>query len=155
MNIFVLDRDPDVAARAQCDKHVIKMCLETAQLLCSVFPAGVAPYRLTHAKHPCSLWTRQSRDNFLWLVEHGLSLCSEYTVRYGKEHRSKSVIEWASDNVRQAGFEQTGLTPFAQAMPEQYKHEDAVLAYRAYYRGAKVSIATWKSPAAPPAWWTE
>jgi hypothetical protein len=41
MNIFVLSRCPRAAARLHCDKHVVKMILETAQLLYTARGAGV------------------------------------------------------------------------------------------------------------------
>ena len=33
MNIFVLNKDPVLAAQEQCDKHVVKMIVESAQML--------------------------------------------------------------------------------------------------------------------------
>lgn len=129
MNIFVVDPDPNKAAASLCDKHVVKMPLETAQMLCSVsWRFGVpAPYKQAYAKHPCTLWAGETLANWAWLVEHGIALCAEYERRY---------------------------TPFVQAMPVQYKQaDDAVAAYRAYYLGEKASFACWKSPASPPEWW--
>ena len=84
MNIFVLDYNPKRAAQMQCDKHVVKMPLETAQILCSAFEPGTAPYKRTHYNHPCSVWGRESKVNYKWLIEHGLALSDEYTYRYGK-----------------------------------------------------------------------
>lgn len=153
MNIFVLDTDPVKAAQAQCDAHCVKMVLESAQLLCSAFPVGLPPYRRTHYNHPCAVWTRESAGNFLWLAWHGLALADEYTYRYGKIHKSREVIDWCLLYHRTAALPDKGLTPFALAMPDEYKRSDPVEAYRAYYRGAKADIATWKHRAAPE-WWT-
>ncbi len=151
MNIFVLDSNPVTAAIQQLDKHVVKMPLESAQMLCSALIAhGVedTPYKKAHPKHPCTLWAAQTRTNFLWLVKHGISLSEEYTRRYGKRHKSQDVIEWCA---AQADAIPAGeLTTFAQAMPEQYKNPDAVTAYRQYYMGEKRDIATWKQNR--PAW---
>jgi len=152
MNIFVLHYDPKKAAQVQCDKHVVKMILETAQMLCTVAQnCGFnAPYRATHKNHPCTLWTGKSKQNWDWLIEHGLALCTEYTERYGKVHKSQQHIEWCKDlNI---SLPTVGLTPFAQAMPVQYKNKCAVNAYRAYYRGEKSGFATWKKN--KPNWWT-
>ena len=151
MNIFVLDRDQQIAAQMACDKHVVKMILETAQMLCTVVHAHGhdAPYRSTHKKHPCTLWAGKSRANWSWLVAYGLALCAEYTKRYGKVHKSQSVIEHCSK--LKLSFSLSQLTPFAQAMPPQYKNECVVTAYQAYYHGEKASFATWKTQ--PPAWW--
>ena len=93
MNIFTVDHDPTVAAQQLCDKHVVKMPLETAQMLCSAFdPLDLAPYKRVHYNHPCTQWARQSEANFDWLVTHGLALCAEYTKRYGSD-----MIQHASE----------------------------------------------------------
>jgi len=153
MNIFVVDEDPEVAARQLCDKHVVKMILETAQMLCTVAheQGWNAPYKKAHPKHPCTLWAGKSAENWSWLIAHGLAMAEEYTRRYGRVHKSEAVIKWcATLPVQFAGG--YGLTPFAQAMPEQYKNDCAVTAYRAYYHGEKAYFATWKTEA--PQWWT-
>ena len=153
MNIFVLDTDPVLAAQMQCDRHVVKMTVETAQLLCAAFDSGVAPYRRTHANHPCAIWTRATMGNFLWLVEHGIALADEFAHRYGKQHKSGDVIRWCLFHYDLAHVDHTDeVTPFAQAMPDEYRHDDPVAAYRAYYRGAKREIAEWRHTRTAPDW---
>lgn len=149
MNIFVVDRDPVKAAKNLCDKHVVKMILETAQMLCSAHN-GNAPYKPTHVKHPCTIWTSLSMDNYEWLLSHGLALCEEYTRRYGKRHKTQDVLEWL--DINRPTIPKVGLTPFAQAMPDEFKHYDAVEAYRNYYIGAKCKIAVWNH-STKPSWW--
>ena len=151
MNIFVLHHDPQVAAEKMCDKHVVKMILETAQMMCTVVASHGrdTPYRSTHEKHPCTIWAGHSRSNWNWLVDHGLALCAEYTKRYGKVHKSERIIKWCRDT--NINLPCILLTPFAQAMPEQYRNECAVTAYRAYYHGEKADFATWKTQT--PDWW--
>lgn len=153
MNIFVLHEKPEIAATMACDKHVVKMILETAQMMCTVVASygHETPYRATHAKHPCTIWAAQSRANWNWLVEHGMSLCDEYTKRYNKIHKSQRVIEWCA--MTHVDLPETPQTPFAQAMPPQYRNECAVTAYRAYYMGEKAHFATWKTQT--PNWWRE
>ena len=151
MNIFILDEDPEIAAQMMCDKHVVKMILETAQMLCTVAAehGHEVPYRATHKRHPCTIWAGEAYDNWTWLLLHGYALCEEYTKRYGKTHKSLDVIDHCARlNMR---FEKTDLTHFAQAMPQEYKNDDAVTAYRAYYHGDKSSFATWKTQT--PYWW--
>jgi hypothetical protein len=155
VNIFILSDNPVAAAHMQCDRHVVKMALETAQLLCSPFEPGVAPYRRTHFNHPCSVWARQSLANFTWLVTHGYALCHAYTDRYGKTHKSYAAVKWCDLNKHLLSFPARGMTPFAQAMPPEYKHDDPVTAYRAYYRGAKRRFATWRPPSREPDWWSD
>lgn len=150
MNIFVLDTCPVQAAKYQCDKHVVKMVLETAQLLCSPFDKGAAPYRRTHYNHPCSKWVRESQDNYEWLIRHGLALASEYNFRYDKFHKSLEVIKWCGLNGGVLKLPKVGLTPFAQAMPDECKNTlDVVDAYRTYYREHKARIAKWTKRAVP------
>ena len=95
MNIFVLHEDPWEAAQLQCDKHVVKMCLETAQLLSTNWPSVgcAAPYKPTHYNHPCSRWVRIHHENYAWLVEHFRALLSEYAHRYGKRHKCRDVLD--------------------------------------------------------------
>ena len=159
MNIFVLDESPEEAARMQCDKHVVKMILESAQMLCSVWPDGRAPYKRAFYNHPCTKWVRESAHNHFWLLQHAKALCREYTRRYGKVHKTQEVIEWCYENDppwQDLGHPLDpwkGLTPFAQAMPDEYKVEgDAVQAYRNYYIGDKSRFATWKEPSSIPEW---
>ena len=155
MNIFVLDRNPIHAAQQACDQHVIKMILESAQMLCSAFPKGTAPYKRTHYNHPCSVWARQSLENYQWLLAHAFALAEEYTHRYGKVHASVRVLEWCRDNVASLPLLASGATEFPQAMPEPFQVPgDAVAAYRAFYRGSKSRFAKWTKTRAAPAWWT-
>ena len=88
MNIFALSHSPIVSAQMQHDKHVVKMVLESAQMLCSTFDPNLydVPYKRVHYNHPCTKWARENIGNFFWLVNHGLALASEYTYRYGKVH---------------------------------------------------------------------
>lgn len=155
MNIFVLSEDPVAAALMQCDQHVVKMPLESAQLLCTAFEDGVAPYRWTHYKHPCGVWTRTARENFLWLVTHALALADEYRFRYGKEHKSREVILWCREHLEWVTFPQQGLTPFAIAMPAQYKCGDAVTSYRNFYVQDKSRFARWTRGRPAPDWFRE
>ena len=151
MNIFVLDKDSKIAAKSHVDKHVVKMPLETAQLLCGVHHlAGTdkeIPYRLTHKNHPCSVWVRKSLSNYLWLCEFGLELCCEYTHRYEKVHKCQAVIEWCKSH--RPDIPDCGLMPFAQAIPQELKGSDPVKSYRAYYMRDKNHLFSWKNRETP------
>lgn len=167
MNIFVTDTNPRQAARDLCDKHVVKMALETAQMLCTAHyvlrsstemqaRGQLPPYRATHSNHPCTIWARSSEANYQWLVEHGIEICTEYTKRYGKRMKAQDVIEWSAKHV--SCFDPSvwvfrEQTPFAVAMPDEYKvKDDPVTSYRNYYIGAKSHFAQWKT-GEKPAWW--
>jgi hypothetical protein len=151
MNIFVLDLDIPTCAAYHADQHVIKMVLESAQMLCTVLSGvGIAtPYKPTHARHPCTLWAGASLANWVWLRDLALSLDNEYRYRFERtrSHRSATVIR----ALPVPPLPDLGLTPFAQAMPELYRVPgDVVAAYRAYYIGEKASFATWTKRLPPP-----
>jgi hypothetical protein len=157
MNIFFLDADVKKCAEYHCDKHVVKMILETAQLLCSAHHitnqvTDQVPYKLSHKNHPCSIWVRTSLSNYLYLCELGLELCKEYTYRYEKRHKSQDVIEWCVTN--KVNICDKGLTEPPKAMPDEFKVKDVVESYRNYYMGAKKTFATWKKREVP-IWYLE
>jgi len=160
MNIFILDLDPRKAAQMMCDKHILSQMKESAQLLCSPFEPGAAPYRRTHYNHPCAKWVRESEDNFNWLFDHAHELNREYTKRYSFSkigldisHKSWEVCSWALSNVDKIMFPKKDLTPFAQAMPEECRRLDVVEAYRTYYLTHKRDIAKWDRGTSAPDWW--
>ena len=155
MNIFVLDKDIVKSAEYQCDKHCIKMILESAQLLCSAFDQGVAPYRRTHYNHPCSKWIRESISNYKWLIGYGEAMLDEYTYRYGKIHKSGLVIQWCKDHLDELELPEIEMSEFALCMPDEYKVEGNVVeSYRRYYMGEKRSIVSWKGRDIPY-WWLD
>lgn len=149
MNIFILDKDPKISAELMCDKHCVKMILESAQMLCSAFPQGDAPYKRTHFNHPCSKWIRESVENYEWLLNHAYALVGEYLSRYEKIHKSLDAIQWCDDHYHNLKLPDIGLTKFAQAMPEEYKNKDAVIAYKTYYANDKKRFAKWKNRETP------
>lgn len=140
MNIFFLDEDPKLAAQYMCDKHVVKMVLESAQLLCTAhhispaiinYPTNITFYKKTHENHPCAVWCRKNQMNYLWLANHAIELCKEYTFRYGKVHKTQPLIIWLRNNFPTIPLSLMSDPP--QCMPEMYKRKDVVEAYRAYY----------------------
>ena len=150
MNIFVLDRDVRKCARYHADQHVVKMVLESAQMLCSVlWQHGIeAPYKKTHVKHPCTVWAGESLGNWKWLRRLALALNDEYRYRFGKtiDHNSAVVVR----GLPLPPLKDVGLTEFAQAMPEEYKvPDDAVSAYRRLYVKDKSRFVTWTRRRSP------
>lgn len=136
MNIFYLSKDPDRAAKLQCDKHIVKMPLETAQLLSTAhveLDLNQVAYRATHKNHPSAVWARSNRSNYKWLVEHFKALCFEYQDRYGKVHKSFNdhidALKIYPENLPEGAF-----YPPPQCMPDECKRDDAVLGYRVYYK---------------------
>lgn len=156
MNIFYLDRDTKLCAQYHTDKHVVKMILESAQLLCTAVnvKAGkqVSPYKTTHVNHPCSIWARQSLTNATWLYQLMIELDTEYYHRYGKHHLSMlklidtNIIELMCEYIPDGDFTEPPLS-----MPDEFKVADTVESYRNYYRNAKQHLHTWTNRGTP-AW---
>lgn len=143
MNIFYLHDSPFTSARAMTNKHVIKMILESAQLMCTAhheLDGDSAPqdlYKPTHKNHPSAIWTRASIDNYMWLYMHFIALSAEYKKRYNKTHATykklDGVLSMPPKNIKDTGFTQP-----PQAMPDVYKDVDSVQAYRRYYLNEKI-----------------
>lgn len=146
MNIFLLHLNPVICAMMHLDKHVVKMILETCQLLCSAHwvtnSTYIPCYKLTHKNHPSAIWTRESKGNYEWLCSLGLELCKEYTYRYGKVHKCEPYLIDLSKNI--PDLPDLGFTTFRLAMPNTYKDSDPVEAYRQYYFFDKIHIHSWK-----------
>jgi len=154
MNIFVLDYNPKICAKYHCDRHVVKMILESAQILSTVINSKLKMevtdlYKSTHVNHPVVKWVKKSKQNFDWLLELSLYLCDEYNDRYEKTHKSLKVLERCA--LFSKIFRDKGLTPFALCMPDEYKTNDVVESYRNYYIAEK-RFAKWKKGNIPE-WW--
>jgi hypothetical protein len=162
MNIFVVDSDPEIAATNLCDKHVVKMIVEGCQMLSTihrmgashiVFAGQVDLYKMAFENHPCTIWARETTANYMWLARHTLELCMQYELRYKKIHKCYDMAFWFTIHLP-ARVPYGKLTPFAQAMPDIYKNENAVVAYRNYYIFEKSRFAKWKFTDCPN-WYTE
>ena len=145
MNIFYLHRDPYKAAEVQYNKHVVKMILESAQMLCTAhhhYGSGDnVLYKKAHYNHPSTIWCRENDKHYRWLFNHMLALGSEYTKRYGKKHLSIDKcfgpLSFLPPNIpRGERFEQP-----PQCMPDEYKDECSIKAYWNYYIGEKHNVA--------------
>lgn len=156
MNIFYLHFHPKICAVYHNDKHVVKMILETAQLLYSccylsspelIKNAPNGGYKLTHKNHPSAIWTRQSIQHYYWLCWLGIELCNEYTFRYSKIHACQKHIEWLQNQV--PNIPNTAFIQPPQAMPDIYKHPDSIIAYRTYYIYEKKTFSKWKNRKIP------
>ena len=149
MNIFYLDKCPKKAARLQYNKHVVKMILESAQMLCTAHHCIMGedadvPYKVAHRNHPSTKWARQSGQNYAWLYWHMIELGKEYEKRYGKKHLS--IIKCEDKlAILPGGILETGLTKMPQCMPDEYKDECSIQAYWNYYIGEKHVVANLKT----------
>ena len=144
MNIFYLDKCPEKAAQLQYNKHVVKMILESAQMLCTAHHYWLinpdVPYKQAHLNHPSTVWVRSDNQHYHWLYEHMLALGDEYTKRYSKTHLSitkcKEPLRLAPVNIPHVEFQQP-----PQCMPDEYKDKCSIQAYWNYYIGEKHIIA--------------
>jgi len=148
MNIFYLNADPSKCARDHCDKHVCKMIIEYAQLLSTahhVLDGEDAPdniYKKTHVNHPSAVWARQNRDNYLWLYVLFIECLAEYKRRYVRDHATSRLRDTLSSPPNNIPDGELTVPP--QCMPDHYKRDDAIQAYRAYYVGDKAGFARWR-----------
>ena len=143
MNIFYLSHCPKKAAQYQYNKHVVKMILETAQLLCTAHheleDVANVPYKATHKNHPSAIWVRSSVSAYMWAYEHMLALGAEYTKRYGKEHltisKCREALSKLPSNIPNSEFNEP-----PQCMPDEYKESSAVHGYWNYYIKEKHTV---------------
>lgn len=182
MNIFVLHSNPRMSALYLHDKHIVKMTLETAQILCSAYSTATEeppdvnpPYKSAYQNHPAVRWARLSRANFKWLVAYGKAVSAEYSVRFKKKHASGAVIEWCGDYVyfrpeRFPKVEDQEPSPPPLCMPDEYKvsvsdpnctlqtcWQAAIDSYHGYYKSEKITPTTAKWTGKPDAkkYWEE
>ena len=143
MNIFYLHKDPREAAKLQYNKHVVKMILESAQMLCTAhhcygdkWQKENVPYKQAHLNHPSTVWARRSKATYMWLFKHMMGLGYEYWLRYGKQHLSisKCSMFLSKPPVHIQGEE---FVQPPQAMPDKYKDPCSIQAYWNYYIGEK------------------
>ena len=153
MNIFLLDYNPVRAAQAHCDKHVVKMILETAQMLSTAhveLDGEQVAYKPTHKNHPCAIWVRESLGNYQWTVRLLQALGVEYTHRYGRVHKTLRE-HFATLSKHPQNIPYADMTPFRLAMPDEYRGPNPVTSYRRYYQGEKARISRY-TRRQPPHW---
>jgi len=163
MNIFYFYDCPTKSAQAQPDKMLVKMPLETAQMLCTAhreldgdeYADKVGLYKRAYWNHPCTVWARETSANYWWLVDHFLALSEEYKYRYGREHASFVKLGFhLCKRPKNIKVDTAKITPVAQAMPDQYKNDDPIKAYRDYCINEK-HYAKWEKGRDKPKWWVK
>ena len=159
MNIFVLSLCPYLCAKYHNDKHVVKMILEYAQLLCTAHHIcddnpNEKLYKMTHKNHPCAIWARETTSNYAWLYMLFRALCLEYTYRYStskmpnKKHTCEIKLMMILNKIP-SNIPTGNITKFRQAMPDEVKHNNSIIAYRQYYIEYKYSFCKWKKRSIP------
>jgi len=152
MNIFYLDHDTLRCAQYHCDKHVVKMILEYAQILStahrlfgdekSLQEYDSILYKKTHVNHPSSKWARHTAQHYTWLYELFSALCHEYTYRYNKVHLTQQKLgDFLSNIPKYIDYNGTYSVPLC--MPDDCKLSDPIESYRKYYKEYKKEFAKW------------
>lgn len=181
---------PSEAARYHCNKHVVKMILESAQMLCAAHwihllkqegkevsdfkrirdaqawawentPRTLQPpWKMSHLRHPCTLWTAENISNYNWQLSLCESLLKEYTSRYKKRHKTEREVKWLRKN-EPVDIANLDLTSFPVCMKDDFKvyDEDGIIdvvgSYRSYYIKDKVRFAKWEPHSSTPEWFTK
>ena len=183
MNIFVLDESPEVAAKYHCNKHVVKMILESGQMMCTAhYTHGLRsigkelsdfkrvrdakahaienldanilpPWSLSHTRHPCTVWTALNTGNYKWHLRLMRALLDQYTERYQKIHKAESTYSWLENNIP-INMMTGDKTAHPQCMPDSCKSTSPVDAYRKYYTNFKQHIAVWEPRSKTPEWYS-
>jgi len=162
MNLFILDTNPTLSAQLQCDKHVVKMIVESGQMLSTAHrmldgsmdrrpsksgktmskywalpdAREAVLYKAVHVGHPCTVWTMISDQNYMWHYNHFIALCDEYRYRYGKVHKTDEILRYilrdAPKNIRKGDLT---IWPLAmKSNPECMFPKDPVKSYRLFYQ---------------------
>jgi len=178
MNIFYLDNDPVVAAQMQCDAHVVKMVIESAQMLCTAHRMLDGTeyfdqtangrkirrwrlddirenvlYKAVHMNHPCTIWTRKNSANYMWHYEHFIALCDEFTYRYGKTHATDAQLRHTLSELPNSIPHAEEITTPALAIEESCKaNRDPVECYRRFYETKQKRFTMQWSKRQVPEW---
>lgn len=164
MNIFYLHPNPRECAAMHCNKHVVQMIRETAQMLSTAHrllspPEYCERYAIRQAafvNHPSTRWARANAENYLWLSNLFEHLLAQYYIRYGskheppRQHDHTMFVQGLSRlplNIPEGKFYQP-----PQCMPDFLKGDCSVEAYRRYYHHAKARFAKWTEVPVPD-WW--
>lgn len=156
MQIFILDENIQKNVEYYADKHIVKILTEVCQILSTIYRINKKDnipefiYKITHKNHPCTLWAGKSKENWQYTVNIAECLYNEYQYRYNKpdkHQKAKRIIEYLKTN--NIDLPEFNLTPFAQAIPEKYKEENAISAYRNYYINEKKHLFKWTNRNVP------
>jgi hypothetical protein len=153
MNIFVTSEFPAESAIVLPDRHIVKMPVETCQLLAIVasdwyhgygplHKADADPYSTVKGafrNHPCTKWAAETIHNAYWLIKHGMNLCDEYTLRYGKVHSCYNTLLEAYYLFPKGKIDK--VESFVRAMPDEWKHDNTIDTFEAYKK--YIASKTW------------
>lgn len=151
MNIFASSSCPIESAKRLDDIRCCKMVLESTQMLSTVmhiYEDAAAPYKITHANHPCTVWVAEAGEHFTWVLHHLEALCNEYTARYGKVHKCQDHLDTFRDYAARHGFSYDQPKYFVNCTT--YKdHQDVHVAYMSYLNDK------WDTDKRTPTWYKQ
>lgn len=168
MNIFATNSCPRLSAEDLPDKLLVKMVVETAQILSTAHRVldgdeaadGKNLYKSTHVNHPSCIWARETDGNYTWLFNHFAWLSLEYEHRYGREHKTwLRLMHGLHDPPGQIAC--GSITPMPACMPDEYKVDGdddglPVFSYRKYLSQGKsyvTSADAWSKARQVPSWY--
>jgi hypothetical protein len=166
VNFFYLDKDPEKCAQYYCNKHVIKIPIEIAQILSkihhelnsnidfskiyknsTVVNNSIGPYQ----------WIKESYDNYIWACKLGLELINEYKLRYNKDkHKTEIILQFLFNNPPK--LLKKGITKFIGTNKYdmfQFISHDPVICARYNYAEMKCTHDKWNKEVSPPDWFTK
>ena len=157
MNIFHLHKDPKTCAEYHCDKHVVKMILETGQMLSTAYRRhfhechyyGVDLYKTAYPKHPMTIWVGDRGENFKWTMELLKHLLDQYELRFNKVHSTSRIFYLLDKRYKYWRELKGSFSEPPQCMPDKCKHPDYITAYRIYYVNEKKDFAKYTKVATP------
>ena len=157
MNIFYLNKDPKITAIEHNDKHCVKMILEYAQMLSTAHREcdgderadSLFLYKRAHLNHPSTVWARENEAQYNWLYQLFIALAEEYSYRYDKKHATDLLLRVSLKKPPQNMPRDEPFKQPPQCMPDEYKCDDSIIAYRNFYRGEKAHFSKWKKRDVP------
>lgn len=157
MNIFILSENHEENATWHVDRHVVKQITEGNQMLCTarrLLGDDSAPYEIAYPNHPITKWVRESQDNYIFTCNYVISLCKEYTFRYGKIHKGESIVQDCLNKT--PDFEKKEMTPHIYAVSKMGNaikfikdNMNVTEIYKLYYCLDKSHLFSWKNRSVP------
>ena len=146
MNRFLINYTPDLIAADLCDKHVVKMPLEEAQMLCTVvrkynneYADEHELYRAVHQKHPCTIWAGMTSSNYRYALAMFNAMCTEYRYRYGRTHASHRLYDALKDAEKYVpdGYITSHPECFSEHTHLKCHQNWPIVGYRKFYKTKK------------------
>lgn len=160
VNFFYLDKNPSKCAKYYCDKHVLKIPIEIAQILSKIhhvlktkidYEKIYANSKVVKESLGPYVWSLMSLDNYIWTCDLGLELINEYKFRFGKtSHKTELILFYLKENL--PPIKNLGTTPFIMTNKYdmfQYISSNTITNARYNYAEMKCSNDKWTKRTKP------